>query len=378
MDQREVICTIALSRLQGLSQVGARMLCQKAGSAAAVADARRSLRDIVPEASQKVCDALANEQHWNEAYKRAEVEWEFAQKNHIRCLCQMGDPDYPQMLCECDDAPLVLFYMGTANLNAPHIVSMVGTRRITPYGKDLCQRFVSDLKEVVPDALIVSGLAYGVDIASHRAALNCGMSTVGVLAHGLDTIYPAMHRKDAAKMTHQGGLLTEHISQTVIMPGNFVRRNRIVAGMAAATIVVESGRKGGALITAELAQEYNRDVFAFPGRIGDEYSEGCNRLIAKRGADLITSAEDFLLAVGWAEPKQKKADKNPQLELFATLSPEEQSIMNALSGSDAKQINQIVVETNLPYSQVAATLFELELKGLVSVLGGARYRKTMR
>jgi len=201
---------------------------------------------------------------------------------------------------------------------------------------------------------------------------------VGVLAHGLDTIYPAMHRKDAAKMTHQGGLLTEHISQTVIMPGNFVRRNRIVAGMAAATIVVESGRKGGALITAELAQEYNRDVFAFPGRIGDEYSEGCNRLIAKRGADLITSAEDFLLAVGWAEPKQKKADKNPQLELFATLSPEEQSIMNALSGSDAKQINQIVVETNLPYSQVAATLFELELKGLVSVLGGARYRKTMR
>lgn len=182
---------------------------------------------------------------------------------------------------ECDDAPLALFYRGNADLNTLHIINIVGTRHATPYGQDICTRFLADLSALYPDTLIVSGLAYGIDIHAHRAALQNHFKTIGVLAHGLDRIYPAEHRKTAVSMLEQGGLLTEFTSGTNPDRQNFVKRNRIVAGMSDATVVIESAAKGGALITAELAESYHRDCFAFPGRCNDEYSIGCNNLIRK-------------------------------------------------------------------------------------------------
>ncbi len=349
----ETLYTLALSRLRGVSASVARRFYGEHGSACAVFE-----RGVLAE------------KNWREALQRAETELEFCEKKSVRVLC-MNDADYPFRLRQCDDAPLALFYRGNADLNALRIVSVVGTRHVTEYGKDLCKKFCEDLANLIPDTLIVSGLAYGVDIQAHRSALRAGLPTVAVLAHGLDRIYPSLHRDTAKEMLGQGGLLTEHMTQTNPDKGNFVRRNRIVAGMADATVVVESAAKGGALITARLAQDYNRDVFAFPGRVGDQYSEGCNRLIRFNGAALITSALDFVEAMNWEKIKKEMP---VQRELFPELTPQEEIICRLLQGNDGKQINQIVVEANIPVGTVSSLLFELELKGVVKPLVGGRYR----
>ena len=368
---------MALTRIPRLSLTQAHILYKQAGSAAVIMEHRKELRDVLPDMADGLADAIA---HADEAIDRAQREYDYAQQKHIRCLTP-ADSTYPRLLSECEDAPLVLYSLGAADLNNPHAISVVGTRRITEYGKDLCRRFIDELHQAYPDMLIVSGLAYGVDICAHREALAHKMPTVGVLAHGLDTIYPSVHRNTAIQMLEQGGLLTEYMSQTAIDKGNFVRRNRIVAGMTTATVVVESAAKGGALITAGLAADYNREVCAFPGRIFDAYSAGCNRIIAQQQARLIQSADDFLEVVGWAiaSDKQRTASGKTkgdalQQELFPNLSNEEQAIVNTLRGSDGKAMNQIVIDTNTPINQVSATLFELEMKGLVYALGGARYR----
>ncbi len=363
---------MALTRLPRLSLINARLLVEQVGSAAAVVEHRRELRDLLPEATDRLTEAMGG---LDDALEQAKREYDFATAGHIRCL-SLGDADYPQQLLQCEDAPLVLYYLGNSDLNQLHVVSIVGTRRCTSYGKDVCESFVADLQRYYPDTLIVSGLAYGVDITAHRAALSHGMATVGVLAHGLDTIYPSLHRPTAAMMVKQGGLLTEYMSKTTPEKGNFVRRNRIVAGLACATVVVESGARGGSLITADLAATYNREVCTFPGRVTDQYSEGCNQLIAQQKAHLITSAEDFLHAVGWPDPLKGKK-RSRQQELFPgeiPLTPDEQAIVTTLVNVDDKAINQIVVESNLPYSRVSALLFEMEMKNLVQALGGARYR----
>jgi DNA processing protein len=257
-------------------------------------------------------------------------------------------------------------------LDALHVVSVVGTRHATPYGADLCHSFVRDLKELCPDVLIVSGLAYGIDINAHRAALQYGFPTVGVLAHGLDRIYPAVHRKTAVAMLEHGGLLTEFMSGTNPDRQNFVKRNRIVAGMSDATIVVESADKGGALITAELAESYHRDCFAFPGRTTDVYSKGCNSLIKNNKASLILSVEDFVEAMGWIAHKPKEV---VQRELFPDLTEEEKKVVDLMQQlSDGIQINTLVVEANIPINRMSALLFELEMKGVVRALAGGVYR----
>jgi DNA processing protein len=271
----------------------------------------------------------------------------------------------------------VLYFCGNANLNSSRIINIIGDRHCTDYGRDICTHFISDLQRHLPDTLVVSGLAYGIDINAHRAALSSGMPTVGVLAHGLDRIYPSVHRSTAANMVQQGGLLTEYMSQTTPDKLNFVRRNRIVAGMCDATIIVESAAKGGALITAELAESYHRDVFAFPGRVSDQYSEGCNHLIKSNRATLIQTADDFLTAMGW-ESKSDSHSAPLQQELFPALTDEETLIVQTLQNVDGKAINQIVVETGLPFSRVSPLMFELELKGVVRVLGGARYKLIRR
>lgn len=369
MSEKETICTMALTRVKSLSLSNALMLYRTLGSAEAVFEHKDHICDCIPEATERLVAALKNT---DEAVRRAETEMEFIVKNKVRCLC-MNDDEYPQRLKECGDAPLCLFYCGTADLNARRIISMVGTRKCTEYGKDLCRHFIADLKRYHPDVLVVSGLAYGVDVHAHGAAIENGMETVGVLAHGLDMIYPSAHRRIAVQMAKQGGLLTEYMSATVPDKGNFVRRNRIVAGICDATIVVESAARGGGLITAELAEAYHRDVFAFPGRVYDEYSEGCNRLIKDNRAVLIQSAEDFVNAMCWDNPLAAKKEPRQQ-ELFVELTEEEQLIVNTLKNVDDKQINHIVVESGIPYSRVSVLMFELEMKGVVAPIGGARYR----
>lgn len=364
----ETIYTVALGNLQKIGLTNTRMLYDRLGSATAVWEHRNNIRDILPSATERLITALKG---YDEAVKRAEAEMEYAQSKNIKILCQ-HDSDYPARLTECPDAPLALFYMGNADLNTRHVISIVGTRRCTQYGRELCQSLISDLSLLRPDTLIVSGLAYGIDICAHRKALAAGLPTVGVLAHGLDRIYPAPHRHTAAEMLRHGGLLTEYISGTTPEKLNFVRRNRIVAGISEATIVVESAAKGGSLITAELAQEYQRDVFAFPGRITDESSIGCNNLIYGQKATLIQSADDIVKALNWeATPS---APQPRQQELFVTLTDEQQRIVDTLQGSDGKQINQIIIDTNLSYMQVSNQLYELECMGIVTLLGGARYK----
>lgn len=354
--------TLALYFLQGASSHTALKILEHYGSAKAFfeddAPAEPKLRELLP--------------HRAEALRRAGEEMEYCQQSNIEVI-PYNSQSFPQRLKECADAPIAIFYCGNADLNAKHVLSIVGTRRITEYGRDICREFTRELAAMLPDVVVVSGLAYGVDICAHRGALQNNMQTIGVLAHGLDRIYPAHHRDTAAKMVRQGGLLTEYPRFTIPEKGNFVRRNRIVAGLADATIVVESAEKGGALITARLAQDYNRDVYAFPGRTTDQYSRGCNALIRGNVASLVTSAEDFLLSQGWIT-QQESSSQAIQRTLFPELSDMERQILASLVQADQKTISLLVSETSLPFNRVNALLVGMELKGLVRALPGGLYR----
>ena len=367
----EQIYTLALTRIPGLGLIGACNLVRTLGSASTIFQHRKELKELIPEVSDKLIKAL----DCPEAFQRAEQELEFAEKNQIQCLT-LDNPSYPSRLRECEDAPLALFYRGNSPLNTQRVISIVGTRHATKYGEDLCASFMQDLADLCPDTLIVSGLAYGIDIHTHRNALKHKLPTVGVLAHGLDRIYPSAHRKTAIEMMDHGGLLTEFMSGTNPDRQNFVRRNRIVAGMSDATIVVESAAKGGALITAELAESYHRDCFAFPGRATDIYSAGCNELIKSNRASLILSAEDFVHAMGW-NTTHRKPKEAIQQELFQNLNEEEQKIVDILQQSnEGIQINTLVVKANIPIHHISTLLFELEMKGVVKSLAGSVYKLT--
>ena len=374
MDQ-EVFYAMALTRLTNFNFQQALELYKAAGSAQELYEHRNEIGDIIEGCTPRLIDALKD---WGDVMKRAEAEQKYMEEHKIRAMSLLDD-DYPQRLLECADAPLVLYYIGNADLNQTKIVSIVGTRQITNYGKDICRKFIRELHEMCPQVLIVSGLAYGVDICAHKESLANGFDTLGVLAHGLDQIYPYHHRDTAAKMVNHGGLLTEFMTQTNADKVNFVRRNRIVAGCADATIVVESAAKGGSLITAEIAQSYDRAVFAFPGNVGQPFSEGCNNLIRDNGAALISSAEDFVKAMGWYDDSiRKQALANGiERELFPDLSPEEQKIVNLLQQTNDLQLNILSVKTGIPISQITALLFQLEMKGVVKALAGGMYHLLM-
>ena len=346
-------------------------LYRVAGSATAVMDNRRNLRDVLPACPQKVVEALADV---SEARRKAEAEIEYASRNGVKTLCLGGD-DYPQRLANCPDAPLVLFYKGTAALNRSRVINMVGTRRCTAYGQDCVRSFVRRLAELCPGTLVVSGLAYGIDICAHREALATGLDTVAVLAHGLDNLYPPRHRDTATQMLTQGGLLTEHFTHTNADKLNFLRRNRIVAGMADATIVVESASHGGALVTARIAGSYSRDVFAFPGRVGDECSEGCNNLIRDNKAALVTSADDFVKAMGWTADAEMEHARRQGIErtLFPELTAEEQAAADTLAKDNDLQINTLSARTGTPIGRLTAVMFSLEMKGVVKLMAGGVY-----
>lgn len=371
MDPQEIRNAIALTRLNYFPLAGLLELYRMTGSATAIVTHRQSLRELVPDASERLVQALQN---MDEALKRADAEMEYDLRHGIEVLT-LNDVRYPQRLKETDDAPLVLFYKGNADLNAGRIINIVGTRKCTIYGQDLIRKFLMELKRLCPNVLVVSGLAYGVDIQAHRQALFNGFETVGVLAHGLDDLYPARHRDTAEEMLHQGGLVTEFLTQTNADKLNFVRRNRIIAGMSDASILVESAVKGGGLITAEIATDYGRDVFAFPGPVGAPWSEGCNHLIRDNGAGLITCAEDFVKAMNWEDEVQLETKRKRGIErqIFPTLSPEEQQVVNTLQQINDLQINYLTVRTGIPISKLTALLFGLEMKGVVKVLAGGTY-----
>ena len=372
---QETFYAMALTRLTNFNFQQALELYKAAGSAQNLYEHRNEIGDLIEEPTPRLIEALKD---WGDAMKRAEAEVKYMEEHKIRAYTLLDD-DYPQRLLECADAPLVLYYIGNADLNQTKIISIVGTRQITTYGKDLCRKFIRELHEMCPQVLVVSGLAYGVDICAHRESLANGYNTLAVLAHGLDQIYPYHHRDTAAKMVEHGGLLTEFMTQTNADKANFVRRNRIVAGCSDATIVVESAAKGGSLITAEIAQSYDRAVFAFPGNIGQPFSEGCNNLIRDNAAGLISNAEDFVKAMGWqndAIRRQALAD-GIERQLFPELSPEEQKIVSLLQQTNDLQLNIISVKTGIAIHQITALLFQLEMKGVVKPLAGGMYHLLM-
>lgn len=368
---QETLYAVALTRINYFNVATSLQLYRKLGSATNIMEHRHDIRAVLPDATPRLIKALKD---ISDAMRRAEKELEFDESHRIKPLV-FNDDDYPQRLRECEDAPLVVYYRGTADLNKQHIISVVGTRHCTVYGQEIISKFISQLKELCPDVLVVSGLAYGVDIQAHRNALKNGFETVGVLAHGLDYLYPTAHRDTATEMLKQGGLLTEFMTSTNADKINFVRRNRIIAGTADATIVVESAAHGGGLITADIANSYGREVFAFPGNIGMPYSEGCNNLIRDNKAALITSAEDFVKTMGWEQDaKLKKArEKGIERQMFPELTDDETRIVNTLQHTNDLQANIISVKCGLPISTVASTLFNLELKGIVRLYAGGVY-----
>lgn len=369
--QQETLYTIALTRINYFSLAGMLELYRRLGSATAIMEHRRNIREVLPDASQRLMDALSD---ISDPLRRAEAELRYDEEHGITPLPMNAD-GYPARLRECDDAPLMLFSKGTADLNQARVVAIVGTRHCTAYGQDLIRRFVSDLRAICPRVLIISGLAYGVDICAHREALRNGYDTAAVLAHGLDYIYPTHHRDTAQQMTRQGALVTEFLTGTNADKVNFVRRNRIVAGMADATILVESAAHGGGLITTGIARSYNREVFAFPGAVGAQYSEGCNNLIRDNGAALITCAADFTHAMGWDDDARLNTAKQKGIErqLFPDLSPQEQRVVDALNKTNDLQINMLAVQANIPIQQLTALLFTLEMKGVLRMMAGGVY-----
>lgn len=360
---------IALAGVKGMNRLLAETLVELTGDVSAFFTlSQRELTELTGWKS-----TLFSEVERGKALLSATNEISFIRKNNITPLF-FTDADYPQRLLECDDAPLMLYYKGNTSLQVPRVVSIVGTRHATPYGKNFVDTLVRDLADACPDTLIVSGLAYGVDVAAHRAALCYGLPTVGVLAHGLNTIYPAQHRNTAVEMLGNGGLLTEYTSSQATHRGFFLARNRIVAGLADAVVVVESGIKGGSLFTATIAGDYHRDVFALPGRVGDISSMGCNNLIRQNKAALLTCADDLIEAMGWGNRREQPSQTTLTVEREVDLTAEEQRIMQYLSLNGEGQINRMAVELDTPIATLSATLVELEFKGCVVAFPGGVYR----
>jgi DNA processing protein len=357
---QELIFHIGLNQIKGVGPVNTKKIVAYCGGLEAVFKEKQSNLEKIPNVGPVLASQIKN----SSVLSRAEEELVFIRKNNIKCLSYWGD-NYPQKLKHCKDAPTLLFSKGNVNFENPKIISVVGTRNATSYGSSFCKEFIQELAPYSP--LIVSGVAYGIDKFAHKESLKNNLQTLGILAHGLDTIYPKLNRDLASKMLDNGGLLTEFVSQTKIVRENFVRRNRIIAGLSDATIVVESNIKGGAIITARMANSYNREVFAVAGRVNDKYSSGCHSLIKNNEAHLITSAQDLILNLGW-----DNVESPAQQSLFSC-SPEENDLLNIISSHDGIHIDKIHSFSSLPFQKVNELLMKLELEGVISAKPGNIY-----
>lgn len=366
MDDRQWIHRLALSMLKGIGPVNARNLVAYCGGVDPLFTdkaVRRSLEKV-----PGIGPVLAASILGKGVIKAAEKEWDYVRKKKMRLVFYL-DPDYPARLRHCADAPVLLHVRGHAELQPARTVSIVGTRTPTEAGKRLCEELVEGLAE--SGATIVSGLAYGIDITAHRAALRCGLPTIGCVAHGLDRIYPGEHAATAKEMCELGGLVSELPSGSTFAPGNFPARNRVIAGLGDCTVVVESGPKGGSLITADIANSYDREVMAFPGRPTDARSIGCNRLIQQSQAHLVTGAGDVLKLMEWhADAKPKKP---VQQALFTELMPEEQALVDLIREQGKIDIDTLCFRSKMPQHKAAGLLLNLEFNGVVRSLPGKVY-----
>ena len=365
-----MIYKIALTQLRGVGPMEGRAIMEFYDGAEGLfhetAEGIAKLKTPVADLADQVLSGAAVD--------KAKKELEFMDKYGIRAIA-LDSSEYPYRLKECPDAPIVLFCKGEATLNGQHMVGMVGTRRSTDYGRTLAVKLVEGLADKVADVTIVSGLAEGIDGISHKAALASSVPTVGVVAHGLDMIYPSCHRDLAAEMLAKGGcIVSEYVSGVKPLPVHFLARNRIIAGLSDALVVVETAFKGGSQNTAATASSYNRDVFAFPGRVGDARSEGCNSLIKTERAGMIEDATDLIRAMGWRE-RTFRADQGTQKDLFPDISEEDKEVMALLhKNPDGLQINQVAMELGKPVSITSAHLMQMEFAGLVRCLPGNLYK----
>ncbi|MGC9471361.1 MAG: DNA-processing protein DprA [Bacteroidales bacterium] len=356
---------IALSLIPGVGNILAKKLVAYAGSLEGVFYEKKHSLVKIPGVGKTLAGNIANPA----LLDLAALEEEYTIKNGIRVFFYL-DSNYPSRLKDCPDAPVLFFMKGEADLNQSKVLSMVGTRRATHEGKAFCEKLIAQLREKNHEVLIVSGLAFGIDITSHRAALNSGFPTVAVLAHGFEFMYPASHARTAREIVAHGGLITEFLSYEKPEPPYFVKRNRIIAGLSDATIVIESDEKGGALITAEIAAGYHRDVFAVPGRVTDNMSRGCNRLIKTNQAALLEKVEDIEYLMGWDE---NLASRPVQTSLFADLNEEEKNLAELLR-DQSLTIDEISRAAGMPVSKASSLLLNLEFSGLVRCLPGKLYR----
>lgn len=363
----ELIYQIAINMIPGVGGITGKKLIDACGSAAGVFQENKASLMKISGVGEKTAASIGSYRDFD----RAEKELSFLKKHGIRTLCYSG-PDYPKRLRHCADGPLLLYVKGEADLNAEKIVAVVGTRRISEYGRKKCQDIVEGLSAY--GVLVVSGLAYGVDACAHRAAMDCGLPTVGVLGHGLDRIYPALHAGLARKMLDGGALVTDFSTGTLPERENFPRRNRIIAGLCDAVVVIEAAITGGALITAEIANTYNRDVFALPGRTTDPYSMGCNKLIKSHKANLVESAEDLEFIMNWKPIPG--AGKPRQPKHFPPLTKDESRLVDVLLNAPASGIDLLAATAGFSSGKINSLLLTLELKGVVHPLPGKEFTLT--
>lgn len=363
MTQTEVYYALALLQVEGVGEILAKKLIQKCGSAEAVFSTKKSQLQKI----DGIGVILAKNLQDKTIFKKAAAEIAFMERENIGATC-FHNSNYPEKLKHCMDSPVVLFQTGAINYENRKIISIVGTRQITTYGMEFTKKLIEDLAPLNP--IIVSGFAYGVDIYAHQTAMNCDLQTIGVLAHGFDQIYPKVHKKYMAQMEENGGFLSEFWSGTNPDRENFIKRNRIVAGISEATIVIESAERGGSLVTANLANDYNRDVFAVPGRITDKYSKGCNNLIKTQRANLLTSAADLIYMLNWNINANDATKSTIQKQLFIDLEPEEQLIFDYLQKTNSEVMDIIALECNIPIYKISSILLNMELKGIIRPLPG--------
>lgn len=360
MTDQELFSLLALLKVDGIGDIMGKKLLNSFGNASEIFKAKSTQLAAVDGIGAVLLKNLKDKS----IFEKAEKELQFIKCNNIQ-VSFFQDQTYPTRLKHCMDSPILIFTAGNIDLNNKKIISIVGTRQITAYGTDFCRKLIEELAPLNP--IIVSGFAYGVDIVAHQAAMDHGLQTIGVLAHGLNQIYPRTHKKYMAKMEENGGFITEFWSDSNPDKEKFVRRNRIVAGMTEATIVIESADKGGSLITANMANDYNRDVFAVPGRVMDKYSQGCNNLIKTQKANLLTSAADLVYILNW-DIKQK--GQNIQKQLFVELDLDEQKIYDYLLINGKELLDTIAYDCDFPIFKMSGILINMELKGVVRPLPG--------
>lgn len=363
----DLLHMLALTMIPNIGVIHASELLKHYGKSEYIFSAKKSELSKFPGIGTVRSEAIKS---FND-FKRAEEEIRFIEKYKIKVLA-INKPGYPQNLLNCVDAPLLLFYKGNIHFDDnQHIVSVVGTRNNTEYGKELTWKIIEELKE--NNIIVTSGLAYGIDAIAHKAAIKHKIPTVGVVAHGLDRIYPSANKTIAREMVENGGLLTEFLSGTNPDKQNFPKRNRIVAGICDALIVVETDVNGGSIITAELANQYNRDVFAVPGKVTASKSAGCNQLIQNNKAALITSGKDLIMMMNW-DANRASTKKVHQQKLFPELSPDETILMSIIQEKDPSHIDELKIKSGISSSKIAACILKLELEGIIISLPGKRYK----